>query len=109
MKCNCKTINNLSPAERKKLKQALTTYETKFLQEEADRLKLIITSNLLKVTAVACNETLGIGKQRLERILNHIYKLISDSTKDEAFFEHVDKTCLDILGKQNFDKYFFKL
>lgn len=109
MKCNCKTINNLSPAERRNLKQALTNYENKYLQEESDKLKLIITSNLLKILAVACNETLGIGKQRLEKILDHIYKLISDSAKDEVFFEHVDKACLDILGKQNFDKYFFKL
>ena len=109
MKCNCKTINNLSFSERQKLRAALSEYETKFLQEESDKLKLIITNNLLKITAVACNESLGIGKQRLAKIFDNIYKLINDSKTDEVFFEHVDKVCLDIFGKQNFDKYFLKI
>ena len=109
MKCNCKIINNLSISEREKLKKALNEYETKFLKTEEDKLKLIITSNLLKIFVVACNRTVGIGKVRLEKILNHIYKSIEDCAKDEAFFEHVDKICLDILGKPNFDKYFLNL
>lgn len=109
MKCNCKIINNLSPSEREKLKQALNTYEKKFLEEETDRLKLIITSNLLKIIIVACNQTLGIGKQRLCKIFDCIYGLISESSTDEAFFEHVDKICIDILGKQYFDKYFLNI
>lgn len=106
MKCNCKTINNLSPSERNKLKQALNIYENKYLQEETDRLKLIITNNLLKVITVACNDTLGIGKQRLCKVFDKIYQLLCDCNTDECFFEHVDKVCLDVLGKQNFDKYF---
>ena len=109
MKCNCRTINNLSPSERKKLKQALNKYEAKYIQEETDRMKLIITSNLLKITTVACNETLGIGRQRLGKVFDCIYKLIADSATDEAFFEHMDKVCLDILGKQYFDKYFLNI
>lgn len=109
MKCNCKTISNLSPSEREKLKQALNKYETKYLEQETDKLKLLITNNLLKVVTVACNTSCGIGQKRLVRILDCIYNLLIESKGDEAFFEHLDMICQNVLGKENCEKYFLKV
>lgn len=108
MKCNLhnKTLEQLSPGEKKKLYTALDEYNAQYLKQERDRLGIVITDNLLKLIVIAANEEAKLGRQRLTRIIKKTQSLIYHSKEDEIFFEHVDRRVKQIIGEDLFKEFF---
>lgn len=106
MKCGTKTIAQLTPQQRKRLIDEVQKGNELFLKGQCARMRAEITNNLFKLFVISANETCGIGKERLEKILATLNSHVIESEKDEIFWQHVDSACKRILGEEKYKLYF---
>lgn len=108
--CNFKTVRSLTPTERRKLSKELEQYYSQYIAKNKRIIEIATILTTLKVFVVACNRVLGIGEKRLKKLFDEMMTTINEqSLTDEIFEEHLDKECIQILGKEEFEKYFPKL
>ena len=106
MNCNYKTIKSLNKNERDRLKSEITKWNKEFLEGEANRLRNIMVNNFFKIFCISLNETLGLGKSRIEKVFDYQQELIRKLGKDYDEWYLIDKQCKRILGEETYYKYF---
>ena len=72
-----------------------------------EEMKLTVTNNLFKIFVVACNEEMGIGKNRMTDILENVAKKVEIMNDDD--FILVEEKCKRILGMYLYKKYFIDI
>lgn len=106
MKCNIKRLSSLAPSERKKILDGVEQWNKEFLENEMQKMYVVVGNNLFKLFLVAANETCGLGKVKLERILQKLGQFLDNKEKDEIFMEHIEEQSKKIMTKEIYDKYF---
>lgn len=108
MKCNYfRDFNQLSPSSRKRILNSIAEINEKLLRQEMERMKLTITNNLFKMFVVAANQKCGIGKNRIQKILDGINDAVINMEDDnESFFMRLEEACKQILGEDIYKIYF---
>lgn len=105
MKCS-KTINQLTGSERKRLIAEIQGANKEFLEQQCKDIRIRITCNLFKLFSLAANESCGLGAKRLISIFEEVNNLIDKSKEDEIFWQHVEARVRQILGADEYYKYF---
>ncbi len=77
-----------------------------FLKEECARMRAAVTGNVFKLVVVAANESLGLGRERLERLLSVLSKNVAECEDREDFFIMVERDCKKILTPEVYAQYF---
>ena len=107
MKCNIKDLKTMTPRSREILLNSLANLNEKILNEKYEEIKEVLSNNLLKFFVVACNETYGLGKIRIEKLLISIIELTKDMQDDnDDLFIMVEEKCKKILGAYTYNLYF---
>ena len=104
---NCrKTLSQLTKNQRIKLAKELEKINHEILKAESKKMGLRIANNLFKIAIVSANESLGLGKSRIERLLEAINLKISKLENDEEFWLLTEEKCKNILTEKVYSEYF---
>lgn len=106
MKCGTKTIAQLTPQQRKRLIDEVQKGNELFLKEQCERMKVSITGNVFKLVVLAANESLGLGRERIERMLAALNKNVSECEDRDDFWLVVERDCKKILTPEVYNIYF---
>ena len=73
--------------------------EVKKAWEKVEEEKTIdITRRVLKTIIYKLNTEYGYGIKRITRLFNSFTKMLEESSKDEVYWEHIDRVVVDKLG-----------
>lgn len=104
---NCrKTLSQLTKNQRMKLAKELEKINHEILKAESKKMGLRIANNLFKIAIVSANESLGLGKSRIERLLEAINLKMSKLENDEEFWLLTEEKCKNILTEKVYSEYF---
>lgn len=107
MKCKIKGWADLSPKVRNDTINAITDMNKQLVEQELERMKVVITNNLFKLFVLASNEKCGLGKERISKILKGVNDLVINMQDDnDTFFMKVESDCKRILGEDTYNVYF---
>lgn len=106
MKCNSRRLSQLSPCERRQLAKELHAFNDQWLKETCKEMQKEITNNILCLMCVATNESLGLGKTRIQKLLIRLEEILQTCDDREDFWLLCKRDCKKILGDELFYKYF---
>ena len=91
-------IPRISGNDRKRMLSEVEI-EVKRAWEKVEEEKTIdITRRVLKTIIYTLNTEYGYGIKRITRLFNSFTKMLEESSKDEVYWEHIDRVVVDKLG-----------
>ena len=91
-------IPKISGNDRKRLLSEVEI-EVKTAWEKVEEEKTIdITRRVLKTIIYTLNTEYGYRIKRISRLFNSFTKMLEESSKDEVYWEHIDRVVVDKLG-----------
>ena len=91
-------IPMLSENDKKKLKAEIKHEFDKDFEEREKQIHVDLTRRILKTFIYVMNEKYGFGTKRLAALVADFTAKLDESSKDEVFWEHIDKVVIDNLG-----------
>lgn len=99
-------LSQLTPQQRKRLIDEVQRSNEIFLKEECERMRVAVTHNVFKLVVLAANEALGLGRERIERMIIALNKNVAECEDEEDFWILVEKNCKKILSPEVYALYF---
>lgn len=106
MKCGTKLIAQLTPQQRRRLLNEIEKDNDVFLREQCKRMRFDITNSLFKLVTISANEALGLGRDRITRMLDALYKNVSQCEDQDDFWIICERDCKKILTEKIYFQYF---
>lgn len=106
MKCGTKLIAQLTPQQRRRLLNEIEKDNDVFLREQCKRMRFDITNSLFKLVVISANEALGLGRDRITRMLDALYKNVSQCEDQDDFWIICERDCKKILTEEIYFQYF---
>lgn len=91
-------VPRISVKEKKKLKAEIKLEVDRIWKEVEQEKENDITRRVLKTIIYALNTEYGYGIKRISRLFNSFTKMLEESSKDEVYWEHIDRVVIDKLG-----------
>lgn len=88
----------LSEKDRKKIKKEIQHEIDKEWETREKQINIDLTRRILKTFIYVMNEKYGFGTKRLADLVGDFTSKLDESSKDEVFWEHIDKVVIDGLG-----------
>ena len=91
-------IPKISGNDRKKLLSEVEIEVKKAWEKVEEEKTIDITRRVLKTIIYTLNTEYGYGIKRISRLFNSFTKMLEESSKDEVYWEHIDRVVIEILG-----------
>ena len=91
-------IPKISGNDRKRMLSEVEIEVKKKWEEVEQEKSTDITRRVLKTMIYVLNTEYGYGIKRISRLFNSVTKMLEESSKDEVYWEHIDRVVVDKLG-----------
>ena len=91
-------IPKISGNDRKRLLSEVEIEVKKAWEKVEEEKTIDITRRVLKTIIYKLNTEYGYGIKRITRLFNSFTKMLEESSKDEVYWEHIDRVVVDKLG-----------
>ena len=91
-------IPKISGNDRKRLLSEVEIEVKKAWEKVEEEKTIDITRRVLKTIIYNLNTEYGYGIKRITRLFNSFTKMLEESSKDEVYWEHIDRVVVDKLG-----------
>lgn len=91
-------IPKISGNDRKRLLSEVEIEVKKAWEKVEEEKTIDITRRVLKTIIYTLNTEYGYGIKRISRLFNSFTKMLDSSSKDEVYWEHIDRVVVDKLG-----------
>ena len=91
-------IPKISGNDRKRLLSEVEIEVKKAWEKVEEEKTIDITRRVLKTIIYTLNTEYGYGIKRISRLFNSFTKMLEESSKDEVYWEHIDRVVVDKLG-----------
>ena len=88
----------LSKSDKEKITGEISHEIEKQWKEREEKMSVDLTRRILKTFIYVMNEKYGFGTKRLAALVADFTAKLDESSKDEVFWEHIDKVVIDNLG-----------
>lgn len=88
----------LSEKDKKKIKKEIQHEIDKEWTAREEQLYIDLTRRILKTFIYVMNEKYGFGTKRIADLVGDFTAKLEQTSKDEVFWEHIDKVVIDQLG-----------
>lgn len=91
-------IPRISGNDRKRMLSEVEIEVKKAWEKVEEEKSTDITRRVLKTMIYVLNTEYGYGIKRISRLFNSFTKMLEESSKDEVYWEHIDRVVVDKLG-----------
>lgn len=91
-------IPKISGNDRKRMLSEVEIEVKKAWEKVEEEKTIDITRRVLKTIIYTLNTEYGYGIKRISRLFNSFTKMLEESSKDEVYWEHIDRVVVDKLG-----------
>lgn len=91
-------IPKISSNDRKRILSEVEIEVKKAWEKVEEEKTIDITRRVLKTIIYTLNTEYGYGIKRITRLFNSFTKMLENSSKDEVYWEHIDRVVVDKLG-----------
>ena len=91
-------IPKISGNDRKRMLSEVEIEVKKAWEKVEEEKTIDITRRVLKTIIYNLNTEYGYGIKRISRLFNSFTKMLEESSKDEVYWEHIDRVVVDKLG-----------
>ena len=91
-------IPRISGNDRKRMLSEVEIEVKKAWEKVEEEKTIDITRRVLKTIIYTLNTEYGYGIKRISRLFNSFTKMLEESSKDEVYWEHIDRVVVDKLG-----------
>ena len=91
-------IPKISGNDRKRMLSEVEIEVKKAWEKVEEEKTIDITRRVLKTIIYTLNTEYGYGVKRISRLFNSVTKMLEESSKDEGYWEHIDRVVVDKLG-----------
>ena len=91
-------IPKISGNDRKRMLSEVEIEVKKAWEKVEEEKTIDITRRVLKTIIYTLNTEYGYGIKRITRLFNSFTKMLEESSKDEVYWEHIDRVVVDKLG-----------
>ena len=91
-------IPKISGNDRKRMLSEVEIEVKKAWEKVEEEKTIDITRRVLKTIIYKLNTEYGYGIKRISRLFNSFTKMLEESSKDEVYWEHIDRVVIDDLG-----------
>lgn len=91
-------IPKISGKDRKRMLSEVEIEVKKAWEKVEEEKTIDITRRVLKTIIYNLNTEYGYGIKRISRLFNSFTKMLEESSKDEVYWEHIDRVVVDKLG-----------
>ena len=91
-------IPKISGNDRKRMLSEVEIEVKKAWEKVEEEKTIDITRRVLKTIIYKLNTEYGYGIKRISRLFNSFTKMLEESSKDEVYWEHIDRVVVDKLG-----------
>ena len=91
-------IPKISGNDRKRMLSEVEIEVKKAWEKVEEEKTIDITRRVLKTIIFTLNTEYGYGIKRITRLFNSFTKMLEESSKDEVYWEHIDRVVVDKLG-----------
>lgn len=91
-------IPKISGNDRKRMLSEVEIEVKKAWEKVEEEKTIDITRRVLKAIIYKLNTEYGYGIKRITRLFNSFTKMLEESSKDEVYWEHIDRVVVDKLG-----------
>ena len=91
-------IPKISGNDRKRMLSEVEIEVKKAWEKVEEEKTIDITRRVLKTIIYTLNTEYGYGIKRISRLFNSFTKMLEESSKDEVYWEHIDRVVIDKLG-----------
>ena len=91
-------IPKISGNDRKRMLSEVEIEVKKAWEKVEEEKTIDITRRVLKTIIYKLNTEYGYGIKRISRLFNSFTKMLEESSKDEVYWEHIDRVVIDKLG-----------
>lgn len=91
-------IQKISGNDRKRMLSEVEIEVKKAWEKVEEEKTIDITRRVLKTIIYTLNTEYGYGIKRISRLFNSFTKMLEESSKDEVYWEHIDRVVVDKLG-----------
>ena len=91
-------IPKISGNDRKRMLSEVEIEVKKAWEKVEEEKTIDITRRVLKTIIYKLNTEYGYGIKRISRLFNSFTKMLEESSKDEVYWEHIDRIVIEKLG-----------
>ena len=91
-------IPKISGNDRKRMLSEVEIEVKKAWEKVEEEKTIDITRRVLKTLIYVLNTEYGYGIKRISRLFNSFTKMLEESSKDEVYWEHIDRVVVYKLG-----------
>lgn len=91
-------VPKISGNDRKRMLSEVEIEVKKAWEKVEEEKTIDITRRVLKTIIYTLNTEYGYGIKRISRLFNSFTKMLEESSKDEVYWEHIDRVVIDKLG-----------
>jgi hypothetical protein len=91
-------VPRLSKKDKKKIKAEIAHELDKDWEEREQLISAELTRRIIKTFLFVMHEKHGYGKQRLIELIGNFTEKLDETSKDEVYWEHIDRVIIDRLG-----------
>lgn len=91
-------IPKISGNDRKRMLSEVEIEVKKAWEKVEEEKTIDITRRVLKTIIYKLNTEYGYGIKRITRLFNSFTKMLEESSKDEVYWEHIDRVVIEKLG-----------
>ena len=91
-------IPKISGNDRKRMLSEVEIEVKKAWEKVEEEKTIDITRRVLKTIIYKLNTEYGYGIKRISRLFNSFTKMLEESSKDEVYWEHIDRVVIEKLG-----------
>lgn len=91
-------IPRISGNDRKRMLSEVEIEVKKAWEKVEEEKTIDITRRVLKTIIYTLNTEYGYGIKRISRLFNSFTKTLEESSKDEVYWEHIDRVVINKLG-----------
>ena len=91
-------IPKISGNDRKRMLSEVEIEVKKAWEKVEEEKTIDITRRVLKTIIYTLNTEYGYGIKRISRLFNSFTKMLEESSKDEVYWEHIDRVVVDKLS-----------